>query len=95
MQPVSKEVREFVRAADLLLQQINEKGHFNDFEKLLLTSYATRLHAANTLLQSIAVQREAQALCQRDKAPGAQPVFTDTAGPSEPMPRTPDGPFSD
>ena len=51
MQPVSKQVRDFVRAADLLLQQINEKGHFNDFEKVLLTSAATRLNSANTLLE--------------------------------------------
>ena len=60
MQPVSKQVREFIRAADLLLKEINENEDFNNFEKVLLTSYANRLNAANTLLQSRALQREAQ-----------------------------------
>lgn len=90
MQQVSKQIRDFVRAADLLLQQINEKGHFNDFEKLLLTSYATRLNAGNTLLESIAVQGEAQALRQRGEARGSQPVFKHTVDPSQPI-LPPDG----
>ena len=50
MQPVSKEVREFIRAIDVLLKEINENGNFNTFEKVLLASYANRLNAANTLL---------------------------------------------
>jgi hypothetical protein len=64
MQPVSKEVREFIRATDILLKEINENGELNNFEKVLLISYANRLNAANTLLQSRALQREAQYLHQ-------------------------------
>jgi len=75
MQPVSKQVREFIRAADLLLKEINENEDFNNFEKVLLTSYANRLNAANTLLQSRALQRKAQNLRQGHKHPVSQPVF--------------------
>ena len=75
MQPVSKQVREFIRAADLLLKEINENEDFNNFEKVLLTSYANRLNAANTLLQSRALQREAQNLRQGHEQPVSQPVF--------------------
>jgi hypothetical protein len=80
MQPVGKEIREFIRAADLLLNKINENGDFNNFEKVLLTSYATRLNAANTLLQSRALQRTAQDFRQHHKQPVAQPVFKPAAG---------------
>lgn len=59
MQPVSKQVREFIRATDLLLQDVNANCEFNDFEKVLLASYATRLTAAATILQSKSLQREA------------------------------------
>jgi hypothetical protein len=75
MQPVSKQVREFIRAADLLLKEINENEDFNNFEKVLLTSYANRLNAANTLLQSRPLQREAQDLRQGHEQLVAQPVF--------------------
>ena len=75
MQPVSKQVREFIRAADLLLKEINENEDFNNFEKVLLTSYANRLNAANTLLQSRALQREARDLRQGHEQLVAQPVF--------------------
>jgi hypothetical protein len=75
MQPVSKEVREFIRATDVLLKEINENGNFNNFEKVLLASYANRLNAANTLLQSRALQREAQELRQEHEEPVSQPAF--------------------
>jgi hypothetical protein len=74
MQPVSKEVREFIRAADLLLQQIIEKADFNNFEKVLLISYATRLNSGNALLQSRALQREAQER-HGHKEPVGQPIL--------------------
>jgi len=74
MQPVSKEVREFIRAIDVLLREINENGSFNNFEKVLLASYANRLNAANTLLQSRALRREAQDLHQEHDEPVSQPV---------------------
>ena len=65
LQPVSKPVREFVRATDLLLHEISEKSDFNDFEKLLLTSYANRITAANIVLQSRALKQEAKDLRNR------------------------------
>jgi hypothetical protein len=65
LQPVSKPIREFVRAVDLLLHEISEKSDFNDFERLLLTSYANRLSAANSVLQSRALKQEAKDLRNR------------------------------
>jgi hypothetical protein len=91
MQPVSKEVREFIRAIDVLLKEINENGNFNTFEKVLLASYANRLNAANTLLQSRALRREAQELHQEHDEPVSQPVFKPIDADSErgisPLPR--------
>ena len=67
MESVRKQVREFIRAADVLLQQINENGEFNGFEMVLLSGYATRLNSANTILQSKALMREAKNLRQSRK----------------------------
>ncbi|HKN87649.1 MAG TPA: hypothetical protein VJV04_12370 [Nitrospiraceae bacterium] len=67
MESVRKQVREFIRAADVLLQQINENGEFNGFEMVLLSCYAARLNSANTILQSKALMREAKNLRQSRK----------------------------
>jgi hypothetical protein len=78
MQPISKSIREFIRAADVLLQDINEDYNCNDFEKVLLTSYANRLNAANTVLQSRALQREAQEWRKTREQLRPQPIFKQT-----------------
>jgi hypothetical protein len=78
MQQVSKAIREFIRAADILLQDINDNCDCNEFEKVLLTSYANRLNAANTVLESRALKREAQEWRKTHEQLIPKPIFSQT-----------------